>query len=269
MEEEIFFGEMQEYWDFIKNRDYRYLNEILDINSDYIEDVYNKTEKTLARCKKAYDDEVEIKDIFIDENQWGNYGDNYDENQGLIDFYFDMHNEGPLILHWIYALTRRESLYDKTNWRVEKILEDKYGEGFKRKEESEYQVFKLYKKSKEPEINFSQSLTLKSIFKEEWQYNVIICKLIDKGHIQTETYIWIDKNGAYKKTLSAILNHLHNQGYYNRIVTDEELIEIALNTFKVPISMRTFKYAKLNRGFQLDYIPSAASLTPLTHKQNE
>lgn len=142
---------MLEYWEYLKKRDFEYLNEVVDINDDYIRAAFETTEKILAECKEVRNNPKKAHDIFIEESHYDPYydGDYDNSSQGNIRGDIDMKWEGPSVLKWIYGLTKIDKTYKYANQTVGWILRDLYGDKFEKEEEKEYKLYKLLKKEKE------------------------------------------------------------------------------------------------------------------------
>ena len=104
-------------------------------------------------------------------------------------------------------------------------------------------------------------LKLNIVFESTSKYKQIMELLVEKEHCQPHIYIWKDEKKGNKGFLVAILKYLHKQGYYkkNRRLTNEEIRQIAKNTFGCTIGIDTVKHTKPdNPG--LKFIPLASTL---------
>lgn len=110
--------------------------------------------------------------------------------------------------------------------------------------------------SSESERN--STLKLSDFFESESSYSVIMNLFVEKGYCQEKTFIWKDDKNGSKGYLAAVIKHLHLQGYYknNRCPTNEQIKEIAQNTFGQEIGIDTIKRASPDK-FKIDYIPFA------------
>ena len=104
----------------------------------------------------------------------------------------------------------------------------------------------------------NNSLTLESVFTDKAQYNNIMQILVEQKFCHEGTFIWTDLKKGYKNLIASILKYLHFQYYYNSKtgLSNEQIRQIALNTFHVEIAIDTIKHAdpvKLN----LNFIPKA------------
>jgi hypothetical protein len=92
--------------------------------------------------------------------------------------------------------------------------------------------------------NNDESLKLSDFVTTENHKKII--DLLSGTYCQKDTFIWIDKAKGNKSILAAIIKYLHPQGYYkeNREPTNEQIKQIAKNTFSCKISIDTIKKAK-------------------------
>jgi hypothetical protein len=106
-----------------------------------------------------------------------------------------------------------------------------------------------------------QSLTLKDVFADDSKFDYIMALLVDKGYCQPVTYIWKDLKKGHRGLIASILKYLHFQKYYQEKsgISNEQIIEIALNTFRVVIKIDTVKKADPS-DFDLSFIPIASTL---------
>lgn len=146
--------EMHVYWDFIKRRDFEYITRFEDVNSDCVVDLYELTENILAACKKDRDDPIKTCEIFRDLDDYHYPYEDEDEPKDLVQDKIradlPMRWYGPLILRWIYGLTRINGTYLYANQTVEQILNNHCkNSDWKVKEEKEYKLYKLLKEEKE------------------------------------------------------------------------------------------------------------------------
>jgi len=105
------------------------------------------------------------------------------------------------------------------------------------------------------------TLTLESLFADEYKYHRIMEILVENGYCHPDTYIWTDLKKGYKNHIANILKYLHFQNYYKSksVITNKQIREVALNTFHVEISMDTIKHADINKSF-LGFIPPASEI---------
>lgn len=106
-----------------------------------------------------------------------------------------------------------------------------------------------------------QPLMLKDVFADDSKYECIMGLLVNEGYCQSGTYIWKDFKSRYKGLIASILKYLHFQNYYKEKtgISNDQIREIALNTFRVPIEIDTIKKAKPSK-FNLDFIPESSTL---------
>ena|ERR1035437_4377756 len=116
------------------------------------------------------------------------------------------------------------------------------------------------KKNTAPEYSgpSRHELSLKEIFKNEEQYFMILDLLREQKLIAANSAIWIDNAKGKKTTIIALLKFLQIQGYYNvkRVLTYEQIKDIAHNSFGVNISLGLIKHIKFN-DIIFKYIPIA------------
>lgn len=112
----------------------------------------------------------------------------------------------------------------------------------------------------EKETKQEQPLTLDKVFDSVSKYKYIMELLVKKQFIQEHTYIWKDGRKGYKSLLISILKHLSWQNYYNiNVISNDQIIEIAKNTFHVTVKKDTVKHAN-PKNFNLNFIPLASTL---------
>jgi hypothetical protein len=93
------------------------------------------------------------------------------------------------------------------------------------------------------------------------KYKIIMDLLVEKDYCQAHTYIWKDENNGKKGFLAAVIKYLHTQGYYkkNRQPSNDQIKEIALNTFGLKISIDTVKKSKLDQ-YDVSFIPVSTTI---------
>ena len=108
--------------------------------------------------------------------------------------------------------------------------------------------FRVKKNTTTVEEPLSHELSLKEIFKKEEQYFMILDLLREQKLIAANSAIWIDNAKGRKTTIIALIKFLQIQGYYNvkRVLTYEQIKDIAHNTFGVNISLGLIKHIKFN-----------------------
>jgi len=101
-------------------------------------------------------------------------------------------------------------------------------------------------------------LSLKEIFKKEEQYFMILDLLRERKLIAANSAIWLDNTKGKKSAIVSLLKLLQIQGYYNvkRVLTYEQIKDIAHNSFGVNISLGLIKHIKFN-DIIFKYIPIA------------
>jgi len=103
-------------------------------------------------------------------------------------------------------------------------------------------------------------IMLSDIFESTSRYNFIMGILIKQKKCQSGSHIWIGQEKGDKSFLAALLKYLHSQGYYkNKKLTNAEIKEVCMNTFKSDISIDCVKKAKSD-NFDMKIIPLASSL---------
>lgn len=108
--------------------------------------------------------------------------------------------------------------------------------------------------------NETTPLLLSDVFESASRYNHIMKILVEQKKCQPESHIWIGTEKGDYSYLAAILKYLHSQGYYkNKKLTNEQIKEICINTFKWEISINTIKKAK-PENFDLKIITLASTL---------
>ena len=107
----------------------------------------------------------------------------------------------------------------------------------------------------------NNSLNLESLFADEYKYHCIMRILVERGHCHPVTYIWTDLKKGYKNHIANILKYLHFQNYYKTkaVITNKQIQEVALNTFRVEIALDTIKHAEITKSF-LSFIPPASAI---------
>lgn len=156
--------EMHDYWDSIKKRDYEYITRFEGVNCDCVVDLYEIAENIIAACKKYRDDPIKTQEIFQDIDDYHYPYDDEDEPKDLVqDKIRDdlpMLWYGPLILRWIYGLTRINDTYLYANQTVEQILNNFYkNNDWKVSEEKEYKLYKSLKEEEE-QLDISPQTTI-------------------------------------------------------------------------------------------------------------
>jgi len=123
------------------------------------------------------------------------------------------------------------------------------------------------KEAKSTQITKSKNLyseKLADIFSDNNKYNIIIQQLHEENFITIIPLQWNHQGKGNKLILCTLLYDLHKKGYYNLLTypTPNLLQAIALNTFNLSISNRTFKdkdsIARLKHRF--DFIKYSASI---------
>jgi len=94
----------------------------------------------------------------------------------------------------------------------------------------------------------THELSLKDIFKKEEQYFIILDLLRDQKFIAANSTVWLDNSKGKKTAIIALLKSLQIQGYFNleRVLSYEQIKDIAHNTFGVNISFGLIKHIKFN-----------------------
>lgn len=126
-------------------------------------------------------------------------------------------------------------------------------------------LLKTYINDSKPESdtrtkNDLSNLTLKQKVKST-DYNTLLRILSEKGFINPETLIWIDKGKGHKGMVAALLKRLFDLGYYGKNdLGNEEVKAIAKNTFGIDVKIDTVKKAK-NTDFTVYFndIPTVPS----------
>lgn len=110
-------------------------------------------------------------------------------------------------------------------------------------------------------IKPANPIKLSDYFESISKFNFIMNLLVEKQYCQPNTFIWKDENKGNKGFLVAILKQLHSQGYYknNFRLTNEQIKEIALNSFGWDVSIDTIKKTKTIH-FDVSFIPIASTL---------
>jgi hypothetical protein len=114
---------------------------------------------------------------------------------------------------------------------------------------------KVLRKSKAERTTNPQ---LSDFFSDAKQYLTIMELLVQRGHCQSETYIWKDEKAGGKSFLIAILKQLHKLKYYkeNEQPSLKEYKAIAKNTFGLSLGIDTVKKAS-PENFDLSFLPVA------------
>ncbi len=105
--------------------------------------------------------------------------------------------------------------------------------------------------------------TLLEAFDSPSKYQKIMQLMVDKGFIQSLTYIWKDEKNSNLGTIVSVLKVLHFQKYYtdNRRLKPEEIKQIIKNTFGRDISSGYIKHHKLpEKDKTFNFIPIASTL---------
>ena len=103
-------------------------------------------------------------------------------------------------------------------------------------------------------------LYLADVFESASRYNHIMGILVEQKKCQPESHIWIGNEKGDYSYLAAILKYLRAQGYYKiNKITNEQIKEICMNTFKWEISIHCIVRAKPEK-FNLEIIPLASTL---------
>ena len=118
----------------------------------------------------------------------------------------------------------------------------------------------IKKENSSVEISETKPLYLADAFESALKYYQIMKILVEQKKCQPESHIWIGTEKGDYSYLAAILKYLHSQGYYkNKKLTNEQIKEICMNTFKWEISIDCIKKAK-PENFDLKIIPLASIL---------
>lgn len=104
--------------------------------------------------------------------------------------------------------------------------------------ENDLQKVKRIKVKESPQIEF------KDFFQDESGYGKTIKRFAEKGYINPETLVWIDHGDGYKSTASGLLKYLHSIGYLKVKMTNNQILNILKNTFKIDVGIDTIKKAK-------------------------
>ena len=93
----------------------------------------------------------------------------------------------------------------------------------------------------------------------KWKY--IMELLVLNGYIQPNTYLWKDETKGAKGFLVGILKQLGLNGFYKtkHKLTNEEIMDIALNNFNLKISIDTVKHSSVKK-FELAFIPLSSTV---------
>jgi hypothetical protein len=194
---------------------------------------------------------------------WDNYFEFQSKNKGNafleyhLDFYINGSN-GTLLdfstfLRSQLSRIRREFLKDQLNWYksiwMSNVLFEDSNEIVEywmnsKVDKNELDVINRKKRTKKEGVIDLSKQTLKDIFKSEKEYDFIIALLIKEKWIAPVTFINIDSEGSYRKWYCCLLKTLFISGYYKEKPTNEDLVKIALNTFKVKISVDLMKKTK-------------------------
>ena len=115
--------------------------------------------------------------------------------------------------------------------------------------------------SKKSESATSGILTLETVFSDGYKYNHIMQILVERELCQAGTFIWINFKKGYKNLIVSLLKYLYFQNYYKSktVVSNDQIRQIALNTFHVNISIDTIKHAEIDH-YKLDFIPEASTI---------
>ena len=123
---------------------------------------------------------------------------------------------------------------------------------------------KAPRKSRKPKNDDSETPPSKlvEVFKSVSKYSHIMDLLVEHNYCMPITYIWIDHSGGSMSFLAALLKYLQFQGYYkkNKRLKNEQIKEIALNTFGYDIGIDTIKKASPNKIGGLYFIPPASTI---------
>lgn len=102
-------------------------------------------------------------------------------------------------------------------------------------------------KGDKSKTGFTEKKTLKQFFDDDDdKYDNVIKVLADKGYINQETLIWIDKKNGYKSFAASTIKKLFEFGYLNDSPTNKEILNICKNTFKIKIGIDTIKRADVS-----------------------
>lgn len=115
-----------------------------------------------------------------------------------------------------------------------------------------------------PETNTSteeiKPKQLIDLFEKPLLFPKIIKILADNDYCDRHTYVWKDSGSGNKGIFAALMKNLHHKEYLRRDFNNaEEIVEIAINTFKFKISARTVRGSNLSDDLK-DLIPYASSL---------
>lgn len=164
-----------------------------------------------------------------------------DKNEGLtFEEYFE--REEPKVKQKIkdeiIALEKRHKAYINKCNKIDSELKE-LKEELQEKEEPD--------KSK---TGFTEKKTLKQFFNDDDdKYKNVIKILANKGYINPDTLIWIDKKKGHKSFAASTIKKLFEFGYLNDNPTNKEILNICKNTFKIKIGIDTVKRADVSSNY--------------------
>jgi len=123
-------------------------------------------------------------------------------------------------------------------------------------------------KGDKSKTDFTEKKTLRQFFDNDNKYNNVIKVLADKGYINQETLIWIDKKNGYKSFAASTIKKLFEFGYLNDEPTNKEILNICRNTFKMKIGIDTVKKADVSPINFLFLKPEYFNLNNTPNTQN-
>jgi hypothetical protein len=105
--------------------------------------------------------------------------------------------------------------------------------------------------------------TLLDIFDDSKKYDHVIKLLVSHDFCSKDPLVWVPQEGANKQILCALLYLLRRKNYYKltEFPSKELLIEVAKNTFSIPLSKSTLKIKDLSKYERLfNFIPNSSEI---------
>lgn len=96
-------------------------------------------------------------------------------------------------------------------------------------------------------INDRNIQEFKDLFIDDSKYNKVVTALAKSNYINPDTIVWIDTGKGYRSLASSMIKFLHSKGYFEIEPTNEDILTVCKNTFRLSIGIDTVKQSKASK----------------------